>query len=181
MTALVADRVVRPATTSTPDSEVAGEDAVADLWASAEPEKGLFVTAIADCGEGAFVVAFSPDGAAVVRQGRDVLARASVTYRGIDCDAPIRALKSTRDERPWRGGRTAVSYDAATLRCRTNALLQVAVYPTYERNEIHGSVLLVADRETRQIIASAVLLEPEPTASPGTSRIYYAPDACSRT
>jgi hypothetical protein len=154
---------------------------ILDLWSSSEPAKGLYVRASADCGQGPFTLEFKPAGDAVVRQGGDVLTRASFRDRHIECDAPIHTFKGRADESPYQGELDASSYEATTLTCQTTAALQVAVSPIWnEREEIDGSTMLVADRATRELIASAVLKEPDPTASPGTSRIYYASDVCRR-
>lgn len=152
---------------------------IADLWASAEPTSNLYVRAFADCGQGPFTLEFNPALGAVVRQGRDTLARASVTDRQIECDAPIRTFKGTPDESPYRGEPGGRSYQATTITCQTDAALHVAVNPIWdEHGKIVRSTMLVADRATRQVIASTVLKEPDPTASPGTSRINYASDVC---
>jgi hypothetical protein len=154
---------------------------IADLWASAEPERNLYVRAFADCGEGQFTVEFNPARGAVVRQGGDVLARASFTDRQIECNAPIRTFKGTPDESPYHGGLAARSYETTTVTCETGAALQVAVNPIWdEHDKIVGSTMLVVERATRQVIVSAVLKEPDPTASPGTSRLNYASALCRR-
>jgi hypothetical protein len=153
---------------------------IADLWSSAEPAKGLYVRAFANCGQGPFTLEFHPARGAVVRQGEDTLARASFTDRQIECNAPIHTFKGTPDESPYHGGLEARSYEATTVTCQTGAALQVAVNPIWdEHGNIVGSTMLVAERATRQTIASAALKEPDPTAYPGTSRIYYAPDVCT--
>jgi hypothetical protein len=154
---------------------------IADLWESAEPARNLYVRAFADCGEGPFTVEFNPARGAVVRQDGDVLARASVTDRLIECDAPIRTFQGTPDESPYRGELEARSYEATTVTCDTDAALQVAVNPIWdEHGKIVGSTMLVAERATKQVIASAVLKKPDPTASPGTSRVNYASAVCRR-
>jgi hypothetical protein len=152
---------------------------IADLWTSAEPDRNLYVRAFADCGQGEFTMEFDPAGTAIVRQGSDVLARASSTDRQIECNAPIRTFKGTPDESPYHGGLERRSSKPTTVTCQTDAALQVAVNPIWdEHGKIVGSTMLVAERATRELIASAVLKEPDPTASPGTSRVYYAPNVC---
>jgi hypothetical protein len=155
---------------------------IADLWSSAEPAKNLYVRAFADCGRGSFTVEFDPIRGAVARQGADVLASASFTHRQIECDAPIQTFKGTPDEGRYpEGPPKAVSYEATTVRCQIGAALQVAVNPIWdEYRKIVGSTMLVAERATRQVIASAVMKKPDPGAHPGTSRIYYATDVCHR-
>jgi hypothetical protein len=152
---------------------------IEDLWTSAEPAKNLYVLAYADCGQGPFTLEFDPAGGAVVRQGGETLATASVTDRRIECDARIHTVKGTPDEDPYQGGGPwRASYVATTVSCESDAALQVAVNPIWdEHGKIVGSSLLVAERATRDVIASAVVKEPEPTASPGTARTYYA-DVC---
>jgi hypothetical protein len=152
---------------------------IEDLWSSAEPAKNLYVLAYADCGQGPFTLVFDPVDGAVVRQGGETLATASVADRRIECDAPIHTFKGTPDEDPYQGGGPwRASYEATTVTCETDAALQVAVNPIWERSEIVGSSLVVAERATRDVIASAVLKEPDPTASPGTARTYFARGVC---
>lgn len=154
---------------------------IADLWASAEPAKGLYVRAYADCGEGQFTFEFDPVRGAVVRHDGETLAKASVTDRRIECNAPIHTLKGPPAEDPYHGELEARSYAATTVTCQTHTALQVAVNPIWDEDgKIVGSTMLVAERATRQLIASAVTKEPEPTARPGTSRIYYASGICGR-
>jgi hypothetical protein len=149
---------------------------IADLWSSAEPAKNLYVRAFADCGQGPFMLEFHPKRGAVARQGGDTLASASFTDRQIECDATIHTFKGTPDESrgpDWQP--EGQSYEATALTCQTSAALQVAVNPIWdERGKIVGSAMSVQERATRKPIASAVLKEPDPTAIPGTSRVYWS-------
>ena len=149
---------------------------IADLWSSAVPAKNLYVRAFADCGQGPFTLEFHPSRGAVVRQDGNTLASASFTDRQIECDAPIQTLKGTPDENrgpDWRPN--GPSYAATTVTCETSSPLQVSVNPIWdESGTIVGSAMSVLERATRKPIASAVLKEPDPTAIPGTSRVYWS-------
>lgn len=152
---------------------------ISDLWSSAEPAKNLYVRAFADCGEGPFTLEFHPTRGAVVLQNGDTLARASVTDRRLECDASIRTSKGTPDELrgpEWRPA--GVSYEAITLTCDTNVPLRVSVNPIWdESGAIVGSSMSVRGPATTQPLASAVLKRPDPTAVPGSSRVYWS-DVC---
>jgi hypothetical protein len=147
---------------------------IADLWKEASPQTNQYVVAFARCGQGSFSVEFDPVRGAAAKQGGQTLATASLSDRQIECDAPIRTFKSTPDGSPWHGELTARSYEATTVTCETNAALEVAVNPIWnEYGKIVGSALLVADRNTRQVIASAVF------DSPASSRTYWMESICS--
>jgi hypothetical protein len=153
---------------------------IADLWSAAEPAKNLFVRAFADCGEGPFTLEFHPTKGAVVRQDGEILASASLTDRRIECDAPIHTLKGTPDELrgpDWQP--RGPSYEATTLTCQTSAALRVSVNPIWQ-GTIVGSAMSVSERATGQPIAGAVLKPPDPTAWPGTARVYWS-DICRRS
>jgi hypothetical protein len=128
---------------------------IADLWASAEPEKNLYVRAFADCGQGTFTLEFDPERGAVVRQAGQTLARASVTDRQIECDAPIQRFKGTPAESPYHGEPDGISHAATKVTCVTDVELEVAVNPVWFGSEIVGSNLLVAERGTKRLIATA--------------------------
>jgi hypothetical protein len=159
-------------------------DQIRDLWAGAEPAENLFVKAYADCGQGSFTLEFHPTRGAVVRQNGDVLASASLTDRRIECDARIHTLKGTPDElleafggrRDWRP--KGPSYEPTALSCQTSAALRISVNPIWQ-GTIVGSSIGVYERDTLQPIASASLQPPDPTAWPGTARVYWS-DACRR-
>jgi hypothetical protein len=151
---------------------------IADLWASAEPERNLYVRAFADCGEGTFMLAFDPEGGARVLHEGQTLARASLTDRQIECDAPIRHFKGTPDENPWHGELEGKSSAATTVICETDVELQVAVNPVWYRSEIVGSNMLVADRKTRRLIASAGFKR-DPTDDRAYSETFWDPRVCS--
>ncbi len=153
-----------------------------DLWSSAEPAKNLYVRAFADCGQGSFTLEFHPVRGAVVRQDGDTLASASFTDRQIECDATVHTFKGTPDESrgpDWQP--KGPSYEATTITCHTSAALQVSVNPIWDENgTIDGSAMSVEERATGKPIASAVLKEPDPTAYPGTARVYWS-DICRRS
>jgi len=155
---------------------------IADLWSSAEPAKNLYVRAFADCGDGPFTLEFHPTRGAVVRQSGDILARASLSDRRIECGATVHTLKGTPDELggpEWQP--KGPSYQATTLTCDLSGRLRVSVNPIWdESGTIVGSAISVSERATRQPIASAVLKPPDPTARPGTSRVYWS-GTCRRS
>jgi hypothetical protein len=151
---------------------------ISDLWASAEPERNLYVTAVADCGQGTFTLEFDPESGATVLQDGQTLAHASLSDRQIDCQAPIRQLKGTPDESPWHGDLDGTTSAATTLTCQTGFDLQVGVNPVWFGNEIVGSSLLVADRETQRLIASAGFKR-DPTTDTRYSDTYWDTRVCS--
>jgi hypothetical protein len=151
---------------------------IADLWASAEPEKNLYVTAVADCGHGTFTLEFDPDRDAIVLQDGQMLAHASLNDRQIDCDAPIHELKATPDESPWHGDLEGTSSVATTVTCQTDVDLQIGVNPVWFGDEIVGSSLLVADRYTKRLIASAGFKR-DPTTDTRYSDTYWDTKVCS--
>lgn len=159
-------------------------DQIADWWGTSSPERGEFVKAVAECGQGNFTLSFHPEGGAVVRQGEQTLARASLTEREIECDAPIRLVKSTPAESPYHGALDGRSYGATRVRCVTNVPLEIMVNPVWYEDEttgswrVIGSSLLVAERETKRSIASAVFKR-GPTDGRNWSRTYWNPAVCS--
>ncbi len=157
------------------------ESVTLDERSGTQPE-GELHAAVATCGSGRFTLHFKPEGAVVVRKTGKVVARASVTVRDLACDSPVRTVIRTADGYPWHSDLAAVTYEASVVTCDTDTPLEIVVYPTIDaRGAPTGSVLLVAYPTTKRIIASAVLLEPDPTASPATSRLYSDPINCTRT
>lgn len=128
---------------------------IADLWATAEPDRNLYVRAFAQCGEGSFTLEFHPKRGAIVRQRGRTLARASVSDRQIECDAPIQSFKGTPDESRYYGELAGPRSESVAISCRTDALLEVGVNPIWYRSDISGSAIVVAERQTKRAIASA--------------------------
>jgi hypothetical protein len=128
---------------------------IADLWATAEPDRNLYVRAFAQCGEGSFTLEFHPERGAIVRQRGRTLARASVSDRQIECDAPIQSFKGTPDESRYYGELAGPRSESVAITCRTDALLEVGVNPIWYRSDISGSAIVVAERQTKRAIASA--------------------------
>lgn len=149
-----------------------------DLWAQAEPEKNLYVRAVADCGEDTFTLEFDPERGAVVRQDGQTLARASLTGREIDCHGPVRMFKSTPDEFPYHGELDGRSDAATTVTCATDARLQIVINPIWFGSKLTGSTLGVAERATKRLIASAVF-ERDPGDGRNWSRTYWNSAVCS--
>lgn len=152
-------------------------DDLTDLWASAEPERNLYVRAFADCGEGSFTLDFHPAEGASIRQDDATLAAASTSERTIECGAPIRSHKGEPDSSPYRGDPDKRSYGPVTVECSVDAPLQVAVNPIWEGTVIRGSTMLVADRRTKRVIASAVLVRD--AKGRNWSRTYWSSRDCT--
>lgn len=168
---IIATLVVAPA--------VAFRSQLDDLWATAEPEKNLYVRAIAECGEGTFTLEMDPKTGGVVRQGGQTLARATMTEREIQCDGRIRGEKSTPDEGIYTGTDQR-SYAATKLTCETDVPLVIVVNPIWyeDKRAFSGSVLLVAERGTRRAFASAVLRS-DPDTGRNWSAVHWDSDVCS--
>ncbi len=147
------------------------------LWATAEPERNLYVRAYADCGEGSFTLEFDPVAGASIKQGDTTLAAASLSERTIGCDAPIQTFKGEPDASPYHGGSDKRSYSRVTLECSVAVPLQVAVNPIWEDTQIRGSTMLAADRRTKRVIASAVLTQDADGLN--WSRAYWSSTDCT--
>jgi hypothetical protein len=152
-----------------------------DLWATAEPEKNLYVRAIAECGDGSFTLKMDPDDGAVVEQDGETLARATMSVREILCAAPVRAVKSTPDEADYTDTDRR-SYAPTELACASNVPLAIGVNPIWFVEgavaRINGSTLLVAERGTKRLIASAVLRR-DPHTGRNWSAIHWDSSVCS--
>jgi hypothetical protein len=74
-------------------------------------------------------------------------------------------------------------YGAATLTCTVPGEVEINAHPIWDGTvgRVAGSVLLILRGDPARVLVSVVLKEPEPTASPGTSRVYFVPDACRRS
>jgi hypothetical protein len=150
-----------------------------DLWAQAEPEKGLYVRAIAECGFGTFTLTMDPAEGAVVEQDGETLARATTTEREIACAGPIRSVKSTPDEARYTATDRR-SYAPTTVTCETTVPLEVGVNPIWDAGEqrVNGSTIFVAERGTRRMFASAVLRN-DPHTSRNWSAAHWDSSVCS--
>jgi hypothetical protein len=154
-----------------------------DLWAGAEPDKNLYVRAIAACGQGTFTLEMDPERGAVVRQDGQTLARATMTEREIECDVPIRAFKSIPDEFRYSDVDQR-SYASSKLTCETGAPLDIVVNPIWYhdvetgKNRTNGTTLLVAERGTRRTFASAVLRR-DPYNGRNWSAVFWDSSVCS--
>ena len=149
-----------------------------DLWTRAEPDKNLYVRAIADCGKGTFTLAMDPTAGASVSQKGETLARATMTEREIGCDATIRELKGTPDEAPRYSGTDSRSYEPHAVTCSTERPLEIAVNPIWFENRMVGSTLAVAERGTTHLLASAVLRR-DPQTHRNWSAIHWDSRVCS--
>jgi hypothetical protein len=156
---------------------LAFRDDLTALWATAEPDRNLYVRAFADCGEGSFTLEFDPVAGASITQGDTTLAAASLTKRTIECDAPIQTFKGVPDASPYHGASDKRSYSRVTLECSVEVPLQVAVNPIWEDTEIRGSTMLAADRRTNRVVASAVLTQ-DPEGR-NWSRAYWSSKDCT--
>ena len=175
--AIVATLIVTPA--------VAFRSALDDLWAQSEPEKGLYVRAMAECGEGTFTFEMHPERGAVVRQGRQTLARATMTKREIECEAPIRVSKSMMEE--FRYSDTGIdrrSYARTELTCEAGVPLEIVVNPIWYHDgdtgeiRINGTNLFVAERGKRRLFASAIL-RGDPNGSRNWSAVHWDSSVCT--
>jgi hypothetical protein len=73
-------------------------------------------------------------------------------------------------------------YEAVTLTCTVPGTVELYAHPIWEGyvGRVGGSVLLVLGGDPPRVLVSAVLKKPEPTAVPGTSRVYYVSGACRK-
>lgn len=154
------------------------------LWAQAEPEKNLYVRAIAECGDGTFTLELDPKQGATVREDGRTLAQVTVSEREIACEGPIRPLKSTPEAAKYTPRHPTQQRDgAAELTCDTNVPLEVAVNPIWrvdsETSEatIAGSTLVVAERGTKRLLASAVVGH-DPYSGVKWSHAYWDSNVC---
>jgi hypothetical protein len=154
-----------------------------DLWADAEPEKNLYVRAIADCGEGTFTLEMDPKVGAVVLQDGETLARATMTERELGCAGRIRSLKSTPDAAAYTATDRR-SYAATVVTCETEVPLEIGVNPIWYddrdtgQRRINGSTLLVAERGTLRLFASAIL-RTDPDTGRNWSAAHWDSRVCS--
>jgi len=154
-----------------------------DLWADAEPEKNLYVRAIAACGEGAFTLEMDPQRGAVVRQDGRVLARATMTTREIGCDGVVQPVKSTPDEFKY-SELDQKTYAATEVTCETDVPLEIVVNPIWYHNRdtgerrLNGTTVLIAARGTKHSLASAVLRS-DPHSGRNWSAAHWDSSVCS--
>jgi hypothetical protein len=173
---IVAALIVTPA--------IAFRSSLDDLWAQAEPEKGHYIHAIAECGEGTFTFEMHPERGAVVRQGGETLARATMTKREIECEAPIRVSKAMDELRYAEDGIDRRSYAPTELACAPGSPLEIVVNPIWyhdgDRGEsrMNGTNLFVAERGTRRLLASAILRR-DPNGSRNWSAVHWDSNVCT--
>jgi hypothetical protein len=142
------------------------------------------VRAIAECGEGTFTFEMHPERGAVVRQGGQTLARATMTKREIECEAPIRVSKSMMDEFVYAdSGIDRRSYAATELTCEAGAPLEIVVNPIWYQDDdtgrfrFNGTNLFVAERGTRRLLASAILRR-DPRGDRNWSAVHWDSTVC---
>jgi hypothetical protein len=157
------------------------------LWATAEPEKNLYVSATVQCGEGPFTVEMDPkQGAAWVSQDSQKLARITTSEREIDCNGPITSDKSSAAEPSgpaWTGLDRERDFAATKLRCETDRPLEVEVHPIWSDDSKRpdgtiGSIFVVAERGTSHAFALANLFT-DPDDGKNWSKLFWDPSVCS--
>jgi hypothetical protein len=155
------------------------------LWATAEPEKNLYVSATAECGEGTFTVEMDPDHGASVSQDGKALARITTTEREIDCNGPITSDKSSAAEPigpPWTGLDRHRDFAATQLTCETDRPLEIEIHPIWSTDSKRpdgtiGSIFVVAERGTSHAFALANLFT-DPDDGKSWSKLWWDPSAC---
>jgi hypothetical protein len=73
-------------------------------------------------------------------------------------------------------------YKTATVTCTVPGEVEINAHPIWDGTvgRVAGSVLLILRGDPARVLVSVVLKDPEPTASPGTSHVYFVPDACRK-
>jgi|Tabmets5t2r1_1033131.scaffolds.fasta_scaffold10391_3 hypothetical protein len=140
----------------------------------------------AACSATAVQVTFDPAKGAAVTSAGETLAFAGFGRHEIaDACAPLPATRfaSPYPDAAFEDLPDDGLYEAATLTCTVPGKVEINAHPIWDGTigRVAGSVLLVLRGEPPRALVSAVLKEPEPGASPGTSRIYFMPDVCRRT
>jgi hypothetical protein len=130
-------------------------------------------------------VTFDPAKGAAVTSGGETLAFAGFGRHEVaDSCAPLPTTRfgspypvSAFEDLPDKG-----VYEATTLVCTVPGTVELDAHPIWDEDlgRVGGSNLLVLQADPPRALVSAVLKEPEPTASPGTSRIYYVSESCRR-
>ena len=154
-----------------------GDGGEPELSSEPEPEPAPAVRLTASCGEGDFTLEFDGSGAALVRQGAVILARASADVREIECEAPVAETELSTQESPYHGDLAGPSYESATIACRTAARLEVSLHPILYRDAPSGSSLVVDDRRTKRLLAGANFSH-DPAEERIWARAYWDEDAC---
>jgi hypothetical protein len=131
-------------------------------------------------------VTFDPATGAAVTSGDETLAFAGFGHHEIaDSCTPLPAgrFASPYPDAAFEDLPNDGLYEAATLECTVPGQVEINAHPIWDGavGRVAGSVLLLLRGDPPRVLVSAVLKEPEPTASPGTSRVYFMPDVCRRT
>ena len=131
----------------------------------------------ARCPGGRLEIAFDPDiGVQVMDAGGRLLARASLRERSIECGSARRYSLGATDERYVDDRATTATQETAVLSCDVDGAVEIAVNPIWgPGDEISGSTLVVARRDSKRIVLSAVFKR---DATRNWSRLYRAPSAC---
>ena len=144
----------------------------------ASPETNHYPWASAACGQAPFSLRFDPSAGATVVAGGKTLATASLDDRQITCAGPIVQHTTTPDESPYtEAGIDRDRASATTVACTGDTPLEVEVNPIYEGDSIVGSSLLVAQRDTKAIIASA-WFKRDPSDGRIWRKVYWSSKAC---
>ncbi|MCP9486358.1 MAG: hypothetical protein MSC30_10895 [Gaiellaceae bacterium MAG52_C11] len=139
----------------------------------------------ASCEATTIRLTFDPAKGAAVTSGNETLAFAGFGRHEIaeSCTTlPAERLTSPYSASAFENLPDEGVYRATTLVCTVPAKVEINAHPIWDRTmgRVGGSVLLVLRGDPPRALISAVLKEPDPTASPGTSRIYYEPGICRR-
>jgi hypothetical protein len=138
-----------------------------------------------ECEATAIRVTFDPAKGAAVTSGEETLAFAGFGRHEVadsctplpapaDKFAPLYPV-SAYEDLPKDG-----VYEAVTFTCTVPGRVELYAHPIWDGyvGRVGGSVLLVLSGDPPRALVSAVLKEPEPTAVPGTGRVYYVSGVC---
>jgi hypothetical protein len=137
------------------------------------------------CEATAIRVTFDPAKGAAVTSGDETLAfagfgRHEVAKSCTPLPAPANTFASLYPDSAYEDLPKEGVYEAVTLTCTVPGTVEIYTHPIWDEyvGRVGGSVLLVLRGDPPRVLVSAVLKEPEPTAVPGTGRIYYMSGAC---
>lgn len=138
------------------------------------------------CTATAIEVTFDPVRGAAVTAGGETLAFAGFGRHEVSATCtplPAKKFASSYPASAFRGLPDKGVYEATTLVCTVPGRVELEAHPIWDEDlgKVGGSNLLVLQGDPPKALVSAVLKAPEPTASPGTSRIYFLPESCTRS
>jgi hypothetical protein len=137
------------------------------------------------CEASAIRVTFDPAKGAAVTSGDETLAfagfgRLEVAGSCTPLPTPANEFASLYPDSAYEDLPKEGVYQAVTLTCTVPGTVELYAHPIWDGyvGRVGGSVLLVLRGDPPRVLVSAVLKKPEPTAVPGTGRIYYVSGAC---